>query len=87
LTPAGQVTAPEFLKPGYTGSESVDDRLKTTDKLVNRLIRNNVTVENISVDPLNQGLMAAVTAAQAPAGGDERGRNYLNTYYRARQFE
>jgi hypothetical protein len=65
----------------------VDDRLKTTEKLVNRLIRNNVTVENIFVDPLNQGLMAAINAAQAPAGADERGRNYLNAYYRAGQFE
>jgi hypothetical protein len=87
LTPAGQVTAPEVLKPGYTGSESVDDRLKTTEKLVNGLIRNNVTVENIFVDTLNQGLMAAITAAQAAAGGDERGRSYLNAYYRAGQFE
>lgn len=34
--------------------ETVDDRLKIADKLVNGLIQNNVKVENIFVDPLVQ---------------------------------
>ena len=34
--------------------ETVDDRLKIADKLVNGLIRNNVKLENIFVDPLVQ---------------------------------
>jgi len=34
--------------------ETVDDRLKIADKLVNGLIRNNVKVDNILVDPLVQ---------------------------------
>jgi len=34
--------------------ETVDDRLKIADKLVNGLIRNNVKVANIFVDPLVQ---------------------------------
>jgi len=34
--------------------ETVDDRLKIADKLVNRLVQNNVKVENIFVDPLVQ---------------------------------
>ncbi len=36
--------------------ETVDDRLKIADKLVNGLIRNNVKIENIFVDPLVQPL-------------------------------
>ena len=34
--------------------ETVDDRLKIADKLVNGLIQNNVKVENIFIDPLVQ---------------------------------
>ena len=34
--------------------ETVDDRLKIADKLVNGLVRNNVKIENIFVDPLVQ---------------------------------
>lgn len=34
--------------------ETVDDRLKIADKLVNGLVQNNVKVENIYVDPLVQ---------------------------------
>lgn len=34
--------------------ETVDDRLKIADKLVNRLIQNNIPVQNIFVDPLVQ---------------------------------
>ncbi|MCP3954877.1 MAG: methyltetrahydrofolate cobalamin methyltransferase [Desulfobacterales bacterium] len=34
--------------------ETVDDRMKIADKLVNGLIQNNVKVENIFVDPLVQ---------------------------------
>ena len=34
--------------------ETVDDRLKIADKLVNGLVQNNVPVENIFVDPLVQ---------------------------------
>jgi 5-methyltetrahydrofolate--homocysteine methyltransferase len=34
--------------------ETIDDRLKIADKLVNGLIRNNVKLENIFVDPLVQ---------------------------------
>ncbi|GBC61405.1 methyltetrahydrofolate cobalamin methyltransfera se [Desulfonema ishimotonii] len=34
--------------------ETVDDRMKIADKLVNSLIQNNVKVENIFVDPLVQ---------------------------------
>jgi len=34
--------------------ETVDDRLKIADKLVNRLVQNNVKIENIFVDPLVQ---------------------------------
>lgn len=36
--------------------ETVDDRLKIADKLVNGLLQNNVKVENIFVDPLVQPL-------------------------------
>jgi 5-methyltetrahydrofolate--homocysteine methyltransferase len=36
--------------------ETVDDRMKIADKLVNALIQNNVPVENIYVDPLVQPL-------------------------------
>lgn len=34
--------------------ETVDDRLKIADKLVNGLVQNNVKIENIFVDPLVQ---------------------------------
>jgi 5-methyltetrahydrofolate--homocysteine methyltransferase len=34
--------------------ETVDDRMKIADKLVNGLLQNNVAVENIYVDPLVQ---------------------------------
>ncbi|NOR26309.1 MAG: methyltetrahydrofolate cobalamin methyltransferase [Desulforhopalus sp.] len=34
--------------------ESVDDRLKIADKLINGLVQNNVKIENIFVDPLVQ---------------------------------
>jgi cobalamin-dependent methionine synthase I len=34
--------------------ETVDDRIKIADKLVNGLLQNNVSVENIYVDPLVQ---------------------------------
>jgi 5-methyltetrahydrofolate--homocysteine methyltransferase len=34
--------------------ETVDDRMKIADKLVNGLLQNNVPVENIYVDPLVQ---------------------------------
>lgn len=34
--------------------QTVDDRLKIADKLINALIQNNVAVENILVDPLVQ---------------------------------
>ncbi len=36
--------------------ETVDDRLKIADKLVNGLVQNNVSIENIFVDPLVQPL-------------------------------
>ncbi|MBW1894617.1 MAG: methyltetrahydrofolate cobalamin methyltransferase [Deltaproteobacteria bacterium] len=36
--------------------ETVDDRLKIADKLVNGLLQNNVKVENVFVDPLVQPL-------------------------------
>ncbi len=36
--------------------ESVEDRLKIADKLINGLIQNNVKIENIFVDPLVQPL-------------------------------
>ncbi len=36
--------------------ETVDDRLKIADKLVNGLVQNNVPIENIFVDPLVQPL-------------------------------
>ncbi len=35
---------------------TVDDRLKIADKLINRLLQNNIPVENIFVDPLVQPL-------------------------------
>jgi len=34
--------------------ETVDDRLKIADKLINGLLQNNVKIENIFVDPLVQ---------------------------------
>lgn len=34
--------------------ETVDDRLKIADKLINGLVQNNVSIENIFVDPLVQ---------------------------------
>ena len=36
--------------------KTVDDRLKIADKLVNGLVQNNVSIENIFVDPLVQPL-------------------------------
>jgi 5-methyltetrahydrofolate--homocysteine methyltransferase len=36
--------------------ETVDDRLKIADKLINGLLRNDVPIENIFVDPLVQPL-------------------------------
>ncbi|MFH1409963.1 MAG: methyltetrahydrofolate cobalamin methyltransferase [Patescibacteria group bacterium] len=36
--------------------QTVDDRLKIADKLVNGLVQNNVSIENIFVDPLVQPL-------------------------------
>lgn len=36
--------------------ETVDDRLEIADKLVNGLVQNNVSIENIFVDPLVQPL-------------------------------
>lgn len=36
--------------------ETMDDRLKIADKLVNGLVKNNVKIENIFVDPLVQPL-------------------------------
>jgi 5-methyltetrahydrofolate--homocysteine methyltransferase len=36
--------------------QTVDDRMKIADKLVNGLVRNRVSVENIHIDPLVQPL-------------------------------
>ena len=35
---------------------TADERLETADKLINKLVRNNVKIENIYVDPLLQAL-------------------------------
>lgn len=46
-----------------------DDRMKIADKLVNNLVKNNVKMENIFVDPLVQPI----------GSGDHFGREFLNT--------
>lgn len=46
-----------------------DDRMKIADKLVNNLVRNDVKLENIFVDPLVQPI----------GSGDHLGREFLNS--------
>jgi len=43
--------------------ETMDDRLKIADKLINKLVQNNVPLENIYVDPLVQPISVNSTFA------------------------